>query len=267
MTANNNRPIHNLVKDCLGFAVSNINGQCEFSKSIFVIAHMRCGSTALSNVLTNHPSISGFGEAHIEYGSRSKLGNLVIRQIKEKSWKHKSDYLFDKILHSSYDKNVCEDFYNSKAIFLVREPEASILSIRNLFERINSKDFCTDQLAADYYIERVSDIIKTWHRFEARNRLGLTHSDLVSGPDAQLNRISAFIGISPPLENKYESRSASTKEGAGDPLSSDKFNKILADGDGTSLSKTRNLEITESTHEKIQSVYKKFIRIIRDDPV
>lgn len=85
MTANNNRPIHNLVKDCLGFAVSNINGQCEFSKSIFVIAHMRCGSTALSNVLTNHPSISGFGEAHIEYGSRSKLGNLVIRQIKEKA--------------------------------------------------------------------------------------------------------------------------------------------------------------------------------------
>ncbi|MCB1721390.1 MAG: sulfotransferase family protein [Rhodospirillales bacterium] len=267
MTENNNRPVRNLIKDCLGFAVSNVNSQCEFSKSVFIIAHMRCGSTALSNVLINHPSISGFGEAHIEYGSRSKLGNLVVRQIKEKSWKYKADYLFDKILHSSYDKNVCEDFYNSKAIFLAREPEASILSIRNLFERINSKDFCTDQLAAEYYIERVSNIIKTWHCFGARNRLGLTHSDLVSNPDVQLHKISTFIGLSPPLENKYESHKASTKEGAGDPLSSDKFNKILADGDGTSLSKTRDLEITEEMHEKIQSVYGKFTRIIHDNPL
>ena len=142
------------VKAGLGRGVHGLDAQCRFERCAFILAHMRCGSTALSNVLCSRPEVSGYGEAHVAYRGEADLGALVVNQARRWAWRPRARYLFDKILHSRHDGAAPPGFFRARAIVLAREPEPAIASIRRLFEGLGKSDYGTDAAAAEYYAER-----------------------------------------------------------------------------------------------------------------
>lgn len=224
-----------IVKRIGGGAMARVNPQCRFEKAVFVLGHMRCGSTALSNVLCNHPEFSGLGEAHIRYTGRSALGLLVLSQVRRGCWRPRAHRLFDKILHSRYDRDPAEEFFRSNAIFLVREPRRTIPSIRTLFERVGGNQYRTDEQAADYYERRIVDLARLWERFPAANRHRLSHDDLTRAPDVELAAISHMLGLRRPLENRYAGKKVSARHGVGDPLVAARFDAIMPAAQATSV--------------------------------
>jgi hypothetical protein len=252
------RRVTRIVKLGLSAAVASVNRQCRFERAVFMIAHMRCGSTALSNILCGHPQISGYGESHITYTSRSSLGTLVVNQARRKEWSPQADHLFDKITHSRHDACADAEFFRSRAIFVAREPVESLLSIRNLFARLGRGDYPTDAAAAAYYGERVARLLLLWDHFPKQNRIGLTHRLLTTDPKNQLERISYFLKLSPPLENRYTSPRASTVGGGGDPLTSHRFSEIVASAEASTLRTKRELEIASDELDRLNSLYRAF---------
>lgn len=214
------------IKSVAGVGVAATVPQCRFSNCIFVIAHMRCGSTALSNILCSRPDVSGYGETHIRYDGRAALGRLVVNQALRRSWRPRATFLFDKILHSRHDSQVVPAFFDARAIFIAREPGPAVRSIQALFDGLKRTEYANDTKAAEYFVERVTAVIALWNRFPPDRRVALTHASLMADPEAELTRISDRLNIAPALENRYMSPSASRKGGGGDPLTSGRFTRI-----------------------------------------
>lgn len=253
------------IKDSLGYVVAGLNGQCRFDRAILVLAHMRCGSTALSNVLCSRTEVSGYGEAHVAYKSRAGLGKLVINQARRRAWTPRARWLFDKILHSRHDQDVPKDFFQAKAIFLARSPAESVSSIRKLFVGLGKAQYQTDVAAADYYEERLSALSTLWPRFPAANRVGLTHAMLISDPEAVLERISVMIGIDPPLRNGYHSHAASRTGGGGDPTQSGGFNRI-EQRVARDHAKASVLKVSAKQAARLEAAYAGFQKMITEWP-
>ena len=217
---------HEIVKHGGGWLLAHSSRKYTFRNGIFLLAHMRCGSTALSNIICSRGEVSGYGEAHIRYDGRAALGRLALNQRHRGGWTGKASYLFDKILHSRHDAQAPPEFFAARAIFVIREPEPAIRSICKLFGQLDHRRYQTHETAAQYYIERLGALARLWDRFPAERRCGLTHKALLSNPDAALAHVSARLGFAPPLENAYVSTAASRKGGGGDPMVSGKHRKI-----------------------------------------
>lgn len=245
-----------MLKRYASLAASVVDGRCRYDQAIFVLGHMRCGSTALSHILCDHPTISGYGEAHIRYDGRAALGTLVLNQLRRGSLRPGAPHLFDKILHSRYDADPFPEFYAARAIFLIREPEPSILSIRKLFGAIGSDEYATDALAADYYEERLGALRAHWGRFPAERRIGFSFAALTSAPDAALAAVSHRLGMSPPLANHYAPRDGVMAHGAGDPLASHRHSAIVdADRSTTLKDAQRPLELSAARQDALAALY------------
>lgn len=199
-----------------------------FPNAIFLLAHMRCGSTALANILCTHPDVSGYGEAHVTYDGRPALGRLAINQMRLGEWNPKARFLFDKILHSRHDREAPEAFFSARAIFVLREPEPTIRSICKLFRAKGKLQYNSHADAARYYAERVNALARLWDRFPAERRIGLSHRALLRDPGAALAAISRQLEFEPPLSNHYHSPAASRRGGGGDPLESGRHDKIVS---------------------------------------
>ena len=248
-----------LIKLSLGKAVASINRQCRFERAIFMIAHMRCGSTALSNILCGRPEISGYGEAHITYTGRSSLGALVVNQARRKAWSPWAQHLFDKILHSRYDAPAYPEFFQAKAIFVARKPSSPFFRSEIFSQKSSRSGYTTDAAAGAYYTERVTTILSMWDRFPSQNRIGLTHRMLIADPMGQLERISfLFLGLQPALENQYVSPRASTVGGGGDPLTSHRFSQIVGKAEASTIGAKRELEISPQELDRLHSLYRTF---------
>ncbi|MCJ2186817.1 sulfotransferase family protein [Novosphingobium beihaiensis] len=213
-------------KNTAGWLISRSRPGYRYRNCLFILAHMRCGSTALSNILCSRPDISGYGEAHIRYDGQGALGRLALNQMRRGGWKPQAAALFDKILHSRHDRAAPPGFFEARAVFVVRRPDEAIRSIVNLYAQLGRDEYRTQEEAAAYYIERLTALEGLWHRFPAHRRTGLTHEALVRDPDAALAAISARIGFDPPLENRYASMAASRRKGGGDPLQSGRYSRI-----------------------------------------
>ena len=213
-------------KRTAGWLLSRSMPRYRYHHCIFILAHMRCGSTALSNILCSRPDISGYGEAHVCHDGPAALGRLAVNQMRRGGWRPQAHYLFDKILHSRHDCDVPTEFFEARAIFIVRRPEQAIASIVRLFTRLDRKEYETASEAAQYYVERLAALEGMWHRFPGFRRIGLTHEALLQDPDRALSAVSGRFGFSPPLENRYVSPPASRRGGGGDPLVSGRHTRI-----------------------------------------
>lgn len=198
----------------------------EYKNCLFVLAHMRCGSTALSNVFCSRSDVSGYGETHIAYDSGNGPGRLAVNLLRRRRWKTNSGYIFDKILHSRLDCAAPDEFFRARAVFLLREPRATVASICKLYADIDRGDYRTPERALEYYIERVTALCALWDRFPHNLRIGLTHEELLEDPDGSLDLISSSLGIKPALQNRYVSFPESRNDGGGDPFVSGRNERI-----------------------------------------
>ena len=214
------------IKHAGGWLLAHSSQRYTYRNGIFILAHMRCGSTALSNILCSRDDVSGYGEAHIRYDGRGALGRLALNQRRRGGWKPGAQYLFDKVLHSRHDSPAPPEFFEARAIFMLREPEPAIRSITKLFTDLGRDEYRTHEAAGKYYVERVDALGSLWDRFPADRRIGLTHSGLLADPDRVLASISETLKFEPPLVNRYASPKASRHGGGGDPMESGKHDRI-----------------------------------------
>lgn len=246
------------LKAVSGGAVGALWPQCRYRKAIFLLGHMRVGSTALSNVFCSRRDVSGYGEAHIRYSTQGALGRLVINQARRGAWKPGARHLFDKVLHSRHDNGACTGFFTAQAVFMARAPGPAIASIRKLYDGLGRSEYQNDALAAQYYVARMTDLLALWARFPAGRRTGLTHAMLMQDPETQLARLSHRLALSPPLENSYESLPASRKGGGGDPTASGKLTRVEPRPDKDAEDKLASLAIEMPLRVAASDVYARF---------
>lgn len=252
-----------MIKRITSLAASLPDSRCRYDQALFVLGHMRCGSTVLSHILCDHPAVSGYGEAHIRYDGRSALGTLVLNQLRRGALKNSARHLFDKILHSRYDADPAPEFYTARAIFLIREPEQSVLSIRKLFTTIGSGEYATDGLAADYYEERLTALLRHWDSFAPERRIGFSFEALTSAPEAALAAVSERLGFTPPLSNRYTPPKRTMAHGAGDPLASHKHTEIVATERATTLKgASRPLELSSARMDALVALYRNASNVV-----
>lgn len=70
---------------------------------LFMLGHMRSGSSLLTHILNTNPEISGFGESHLKYSTKEDFKELIyqVHQTLGK-WQVDEKYILDKILHDSH---------------------------------------------------------------------------------------------------------------------------------------------------------------------
>ncbi len=256
-----------VVKRTVGQAIAAADPRCRFDRTVFVLGHMRCGSTALSNILCSRDDVAGYGEAHIAYRGQWSLGLLQANLRKRGGWTNGASILFDKILHDRYDRDAPRAFYESRAIFLIREPVPSIRSIRRLFKKLDSPEYASDLAAANYYQTRLESLAQHWDRFLHNKRIGLTHRDLTSDPEASLALISQALRLTPPLANHYATRTGTKQgSGAGDPLASHLFSSIVSAEHSNSMADDAHpLDLTPDHIEALDARYAELVsRFVAD---
>ena len=243
-------------KRSTGWLLSRTVPHYRYPNCLFILAHMRCGSTALSNVLCSRPDVSGYGEAHVTHDSTAAPGLLALNQLRRGGWKPRADCLFDKILHSRHDQSAPPEFFEARAIFLVRRPGDAIHSIVRLFAGLGRAEYQTYEEATQYYVERVTALAALWDRFSGQRRIGFTHETLLASPDRALAAISRQLSFCPPLENRYVSLAASRRGGGGDPLQSGNHTRIQSDPSATGVP-DRPLDAPAALVEQAEDAYTK----------
>ena len=249
-------------KAALGNVFARVSPQCRFDRMLFLMGHMRCGSTALSNVLCHHTQISGYGETHASYTSERDIGLMVLNQARRKSWRPRASYLFDKVLHSECDGRPPASFYESHAIFLYRRPEPSIRSLRKLADRNGLEQWGTDRQAAEYYEERMAQLLTHWFRFDPGHRVAIEFEELSSRIDNHLRMITAWLGLSAPLTNRYEANPVSHSRGAGDPVNAGKLDRIVPSSSVSTVQEGgAALRIDDAQRRRLDALYSTFAEV------
>ncbi|HQU68856.1 MAG TPA: sulfotransferase [Albidovulum sp.] len=202
-------------------------GRCRFESTIFMLAHMRCGSTALANVICGHPEICGYGEAQVVYTGEADLGLLAFKALYNRAWKPDFRFFFDKVLWNYLDAAAGPDFFNARAVFSCRNPRDTIASILNLAEKNDYMRRFDAAKAAEYYERRMERLLQLWDRFPPERRIGITHDRMVSETGPVLAGISTMIGLREPLSNGYAATTPEVKTGVGDPLDAVRYSKIV----------------------------------------
>src|SRR5881397_3756704 len=126
--------------------------------AVFIMGHMRSGSTLLLHILLTNPELIGCGERNALYRSSEDLDKLEIAaRISQRAPFRRVRYAVDQINHDRLTPSLelLRD-ERVRCIFLMREPIATIQSIVNLTRTFY--DPWTAQRAVDYYSERLQTL-------------------------------------------------------------------------------------------------------------
>lgn len=193
-------------------------------KVLWVLGHMRAGTSLFAHILNTHPDIIGFGETHIQYRSEEDLKKLaykVYHRLRCANMSHK--YVFDKILHNN--KIIDEKLIEAPQIdiiFLIREPEETILST------IKLKPHWDREQAINYYINRLEKLEETARRINNKERcFVMTYEQLIWHTEPTFASMKEFLKVQHPFSEKYEILETTGQEGIGDQSVNIKTGEIV----------------------------------------
>jgi hypothetical protein len=180
---------------------------------IFILSHMRSGSSLLAHILNSNPEIIGYGETHINYTSKLDFKHLMFKvywQLKELDMSHQ--YILDKILH---DHKILEETLltseNLYTIFLIREPKRTLASILDL------KPHWTEETALSYYIQRLSTLERYAKIINSKERsLWLDYDQLLESSNSVFKTLKNFLGTKAGFSEEYEVLKTTGIRGIGD---------------------------------------------------
>lgn len=220
-------------------------------KFIFLLGHMRSGSTLLMHILLSHPSITGIGESNKVYSTDDDLWSLVLSsRLEHRTLFQRTTYYADQINHNAKtpDFSIFSD-YDMRYILLIREPMTSISSILRLSKKYYTNTW-TLKKAEEYYIQRLEklyEIAKNDHY----KTLIMQYETLTQQPNLSLDNLTTWLNLNTPLSPEYQQFKFTGQR--GDPSSNVRIGKIKT-----------NLSITESIFsisKEAQDVYQKMLQI------
>jgi hypothetical protein len=186
-------------------------------RTLFVLGHMRSGSSLLVHILGSHPEVRALGESWLQYDDAAKLEELVVLvHAAHRSPFVTEKYVVDKILHDELLPGEAllrrADVF---AIFLVREPARSLVSLVSNKERLRS--ISGWDTAALHYESRLGRLVEQARVIgDSRRSLLVRYEQLIGDPEPCLESIRIFLGLSSPLTREYRTNRFTGVAGLGD---------------------------------------------------
>ena len=191
---------------------------------LFVMAHMRSGSSLLLHLLASNPDIAGCGERNAVYRARVDLHRLSLEARRQNGRiLRPPKYVVDQINHSSMvpsgDLLVNQ---RMRCVFLLREPAGAISSMLDVLQRHYGTQY---KEAALYYRDRLADLAH-YSELTKQKAFVLLYEDLLLRPDKTLQALGRFLGLQTSLTSEYRVFDFTGKR--GDPSSKILAGRILA---------------------------------------
>lgn len=194
--------------------------RCRF---VFILGHMRSGSTLLCHLLCSSGEIIGFGETHTNYHRRSDLAKLLVSvwiQTTKNPLRYK--YVLDKIVDAQHV--LCDAVLRdqrTRYVLLVREPLASMASIVAMRRQFHEDEESLQQsieFAANHYAIRLSQLVQLAKSANDPTRcLLVTHRQLLTETPLVFQALEAHLHLREPLREDYQIMPTTGKPGIGDP--------------------------------------------------
>jgi hypothetical protein len=73
---------------------------------------------------------------------------------------------------------------------------------------------------------RITRLMHHWNHFPPERRIGMLSENLMRDPEGALARLSQFLPVSHPLENRYVAEGPAARHGVGDPTRSQDLTRI-----------------------------------------
>lgn len=202
----------------------HIIGKSQPYRILFILGHMRSGSSLLTLLLNGNPEIIGYGETHLKYASEKDFQRLIFklyRKNRELKMQHK--YALDKVLHNS--KIINQDILASEqlsTIFLIREPQKSMASMMKI------KPHWSESETLEHYIKRLSTLENYAKLINSKQRsLFMTHDQLLNNTELVFQQLQKFLDVKTPFSEEYEVLSTTGQRGIGDSSENIKAGRIL----------------------------------------
>lgn len=221
----NTHPFRQALKSAL-LPIAGVLPQARYGRMILILSHMRAATTALSNVITAHPEVNGFGETQVSHNDAGGPARVALNLIAHSAFNANAPLLFDKVLHSHHHTTAPPAFFDAHAIFLLRRPAAAIESIQSLALRTGMPRYGCYQAASAYYLDRVAVMSAAWDRFPSKKRIGLLAEELWQDPAAVIETLNGFLPLQTLLTNAFPTAAAQHQAGRGDPFPSRNLNHI-----------------------------------------
>jgi len=240
--------IKNVVNTIInGYVSLRIQAKREPYKFLFILSHMRSGSTLLIHILNTSSEISGFGENHVSYSSEKDLKALILRT----AWRLRKfnmttkKYIVDKILHNRFTFN--KELIRSEhiyAIFLLREPKESLASISNLYPE------WTEEKTINYYTSRLLKLEDYAKTIDSKaHSLFITHKQILNQTELVFEKLQNFLGVQQPFSEQYETLAVTGIPYIGDLSENIKAGRILRNY------KSKEFQITPELLEKASNAF------------
>jgi hypothetical protein len=184
---------------------------------VFLFAHMRSFSTALSHILGSHPEISGYTETHLKYRRSGDLVRLRWRVARAIGGVPRGRYLLDKLLHNfMLIPKPLRDSDRLRSLIFVRRPEATVQSILKMSVAHPERAwYASPQLVTEYYCARLAWLAAVGVHLKER-ALFFPAEALIEDTGPLLHRITNHLALDEPLQNRYHLNRFSGKAGHGD---------------------------------------------------
>lgn len=202
--------------------------QQEHYSRIFLLSHMRAYTSLLGHVLGSHPEINGYYEMHINYLTAQDLLRQEQQYALYDNLKPGSRFLFDKLLHNDYALELEQLNMQDAAILMaLREPNATIKSIVNLFTKKDTPHLYASAFAAtQYYIERLNKLSEFCH--QNAQRYFYFDAALIYYDTANfLAILSHWLQLNTVLKESYHTFAKTGVAGAGDSSPEISSGKII----------------------------------------
>lgn len=192
---------------------------------VFILGHIRSGSTLLAHILANHADMIGAGETHIVYKTPADLQKLVLQTC---DFLHRpilrEKYVVDQINHDYVADEVLLSQRVHRCVILIREPDATLKSMAALKSMKHAP--WQEAQGLKNYVSRLETL--TRYGMVLRERaLAVEYDDLIDHSAETLARITEFLGLMSPLVANYATnRMTGRVAGIGDPSNNIKAGRV-----------------------------------------
>ena len=222
---------------------------------LFVLGHMRSGSTLLVHLLATNPNVAVLGESHITYrrkGDLKKLSSWMGRELGERAG-HAQLHV-DKILHGKYLVPGLLARLNVSVIYIVREPVASIAS---MMSRFGPKWGWTMQDACRYYARQL-ETLAGYVQAHGGTAAAIDYDDLVDRTEESLALLERVTGVTGGFKAEYEVLPVVGRDRVGDSSSKIRRGRVVRE------KREPGICIPEQVRRELLESYRSLWRILSE---
>ncbi|RMF60917.1 MAG: sulfotransferase family protein [Calditrichaeota bacterium] len=226
---------------------------------IFILSHMRSGSSLFTHLLVSNPEIYGYGETQMRYSSIEDFHRLAYRvffTLRKVVPPPNTRYVLDKLLHDKCLDMNFQDFFSHPRvhhIFLLRKPENTLSS---LIQRLNY----SESEALQYYVQRLNTLMIYARNISShRPFLFITYEDLLDNTKAVFSAIEQYLQLNYPITESYQILPTTGKPVIGDFSERITSGKILRNSESNS-----SVPLSASTLKKARGAYEACATILSE---